>query len=1077
MLDDRAARQRALDPRTSFIVQAPAGSGKTELLIQRYLRLLETVESPNSVVAITFTRKAAGEMRARVVQALRRTEEPEKAHERVTHEIARRVMAHQERLGWDLASNPSQLRMETIDALCASITRQMPWLARFGAPPEITEKALPLYRAAARRTLHQLEGEERAGKPGPVWRLLLHLDNHYQRAETLIADQLEKRDQWLRMIGRTDTADFPEIRRLSEQRLERLIDAHLREIHAHFDADFAASVAKWINETSFPKPHWQELERWRKLRGSLLTDAGIFRKPARDRFSGIEQRDDLRQALHVIAKVPDPVYTDAQWQMTEAVLEVLPVAVGELQMVFRERGMVDFTELSLRALDALGRLNDPSDLALALGDRIEHLLVDEFQDTSYTQFELLERLTAGWAPGDGRTLFLVGDPMQSIYRFRQADVSLFLKAREEGINSLPLEPLQLEVNFRACPSVIHFINEVCGQAFPNQNNPDTGAIAYSRSEGVAGAEEAHAVHHYGFKSQLSEARQTVELLRTLPHENTAILVRARPHLIHIVKLLRREGIRFQAVEIDSLGKRPIIQDLLALTFALLHPADRISWLAVLRAPWCGLTLSDLHAISSAEVSSKEPGPAKPSQLIWDLLATQELSEDGRERIGRIRPALEAALAAKGRAPLRDWVEETWHKIGGWACVRSTAEFEDAAAYFDLLATSEDAGDLQDFRAFREDVGNLFAQPDPQAQGGLQVMTIHKAKGLEFERVILPGIGQPPRREDNELLRWIERDGNTILAPISATGEDKDPVYRYLGHWDQQKSRHETCRLLYVALTRARRELYLLGCVSQNKDGEHAAKSDSFLKALWPAVSRCYLPLDPAKAETADAPSRAICRVVKGWTIPPAVPPVLWTPSSAEPTAPEEITYEWAGDTLRHVGTAVHQYLQRIGRQGLAQWSAERVHALRGAYRSVLANLGVPPSELPEAIERVQAGLLAVLADERGRWILSQHPKAECEYPITGVLEGARYDAVIDRTFVHEEIRWIIDYKTSLHGGGKEKFYDEQVVRYREQLERYARLLQQREDRPVKLGLYFPLLGGWRQWDAPEPQRRQARFAF
>src|SRR5271157_4853024 len=107
MRDDRAARERALDPHTSFIVQAPAGSGKTELLIQRYLRLLETVESPNAVVAITFTKKAAGEMRARVLHALRRTEPPEQAHELVTHAIARRVVAHQERLGWNLASNPS----------------------------------------------------------------------------------------------------------------------------------------------------------------------------------------------------------------------------------------------------------------------------------------------------------------------------------------------------------------------------------------------------------------------------------------------------------------------------------------------------------------------------------------------------------------------------------------------------------------------------------------------------------------------------------------------------------------------------------------------------------------------------------------------------------------------------------------------------------------------------------------------------------------------------------------------------------------------------------------------------------
>ena len=289
MPDDRAARERALDPHTSFIVQAPAGSGKTELLIQRYLRLLETVKSPNAVVAITFTKKAAGEMRARVLQALQRTEAPEKAHEQVTHEIAQRVVAHQERLGWDLVANPSQIRMETIDALCASITRQMPWLARFGAPPEITEKATPLYREAARRTLHRVETEELDGCLGPVSHLLLHLDNNYQQAERLLSEQLEKRDQWLRLIGLTDVHDLAQIRRLSEERLTRLIHAHLEEVHAHFDAEFSAAVAKWMGWAALPEPHPKELSRWQEVRTSLLTEAGIFRKNARDKFAGIDR--------------------------------------------------------------------------------------------------------------------------------------------------------------------------------------------------------------------------------------------------------------------------------------------------------------------------------------------------------------------------------------------------------------------------------------------------------------------------------------------------------------------------------------------------------------------------------------------------------------------------------------------------------------------------------------------------------------------------------------------------------------------------------------------------------------------
>ncbi len=200
MIADSAARLRALDISQSFIVQAPAGSGKTELLIQRYLKLLDTVETPDAVVAITFTRKAAGEMRSRVIKALRAAEkgvEPAAEHERLTFQIAREILEHERRLEWNLLQNPARLRIETIDALCASITRRMPWLARFGAMPEILEKAEGLYREAARNTLSHLEEGNQA-----LADLLLHLDNDFQRAAQLIAQMLAKRDQWLRYIGR-----------------------------------------------------------------------------------------------------------------------------------------------------------------------------------------------------------------------------------------------------------------------------------------------------------------------------------------------------------------------------------------------------------------------------------------------------------------------------------------------------------------------------------------------------------------------------------------------------------------------------------------------------------------------------------------------------------------------------------------------------------------------------------------------------------------------------------------------------------------------------------------------------------
>ncbi len=1062
MTDDRTARARALDTATSFLVQAPAGSGKTELLIQRYMQLLEIVETPEAVVAITFTRKAAAEMRARVLQALHQAESgsaPEQDHERTTFQIARAVLEHDRRLGWNLLDNPAQMRIETIDALCASITRRMPWVARFGAMPEIIEKADALYREAARNTLRHVDDGNEA-----LALILLHLDNDFNAAERLIVQMLEKRDQWLRHTGATS------VRTDLEASLARLIRHRLEELRAAFDPDIAAEIAGLLALERFPGHEREDLPQWNAVADLLLTAAGTWRKRA-DRgqqlvLTQLQSDESTREALRAVRKLPSPQYSDSQWQAMQAAVSVMKLAVAELQLVFREHGSVDFAELAIRASGALGRLDSPTDLALALGHRIEHILVDEFQDTSFTQFQLLEKLTAGWEPGDGRTLFLVGDPMQSIYRFREADVSLLLKAREEGIGSIRFEALTLTANFRSRPEVVSWVNENFQNILPPRDDVDSGAVSYSSSLSAV-AEQGGAVNIHGFLDAQAEADRILELLNTDTTGTTAILVRARPHLAVIVAALKRSRIPFQAVEIDQLGQRPVVEDLMALTFALLHPGDRVSWLAILRAPWCGLALADLYALATAG----------PDNAIWDLLRQRglPLSEDGAARVSRILPELEHALAARGRRPLRDWIESAWLRLGGPACTDETG-LKDAAAYFDLLEGIEQGADLDDFQWFREQVNQLFAQTDVQADGRLQLMTIHKAKGLEFDTVILPGLGERSGSDPQRLLMWLEQGGELLLAPIKESGSDSDPIYDYLERLERRKGEHETARLLYVAATRARRNLHLMGSVRLKDDGSIAEPmSGTFLRLLWPMLSGEFANIARTPvAEPAPQP-RTIRRAPADWKIPAPPPSIRQSPGRIEILEPPRVTFEWVGDRLRYAGTALHGFLQRIAREGLDAWDQTTIRSGRNLYRAVLANLGVPPDDLEEACERVEAGLLATVRDPRGRWILSPHAEAECELPLAGLVDGKLTEAVIDRTFVDEQgVRWIIDYKTGEHTGGDlETFLENEKTRYQEQLERYARLLFQQDQRPIRLALYFPRLGGWREWPAPVILRRQA----
>jgi len=184
--------------------------------------------------------------------------------------------------------------------------------------------------------------------------------------------------------------------------------------------------------------------------------------------------------------------------------------------------------------------------------------------------------------------------------------------------------------------------------------------------------------------------------------------------------------------------------------------------------------------------------------------------------------------------------------------------------------------------------------------------------------------------------------------------------------------------------------------------------------------------------------------------------------------PPGVEFDWASESARHIGTVVHRYLQRMAEEGTAQWNAARVSALRPVLRAALRAQGVPAAELEQAVARVAEALRGVLADKRGQWILdSTHAEATSELRLSAHLDGQVVHVALDRTFVDAQgTRWIVDYKTGTHeGGDREPFLDREQERYREQLERYAKIMAGLDARPVRLGLYFPLLRAWREWAA------------
>ncbi len=1126
---DRAARERARDVTRSFIVQAPAGSGKTGLLIQRVLALLAVVERPEQILAMTFTRKAAAEMRERVLRALLDAAadtpvDPAREYDVATRALADEALANDRRREWQLAANPTRLPIVTIDALATAFARQAPVATGLGALPAFVEDASPLHRAAVRAALAA------AGADDPRWRaLLLHVDNDAESLSALLAHMLARRDQWgalpldetgpalrasLERALRAETDDA--LARLAARvppELARALVAHERYAGDHFDGagenkERADALHALADAGGLPPPTADALAQWRGLADWLLVkSAARFRTekawnatvgfPPKGKGPDAAAREDaiaamrrwvaaaaaipgLAEALHAVRMLPPPCYTDPAWAFVAGTLALLMPLAAQLELVFARAGEADFAEATLRALAALGNAADPGDLLLATDLRIAHILIDEFQDTSWAQLDLVGRLTSGWLQDGSRTLFAVGDPMQSIYRFREARVRIFLDALATGrINDVAVERLQLARNFRSQQPVVAWVNDVFPHVLAAAADPARGDVPYAPVLATRTDADAPAPTVELVADAAEEARAVVRHVRAAQADGAAeiaILVRARTHLAAILPALRAAGIEYAAVDLESLADRLATRDLMTLTRALAQPSDRIAAFALLRAPWCGLTLADLQAVADGT------GTRPVLAALADAAVLARLGDDGRARVARLVAALAPAIAGRGRATLAARVRAAWLALGGPACVDDVLDLDGARQFFALLARHERAGDVPDWRAFADLAARLFAEPPGDAARPVQVMTLHKAKGLEFDTVILPGLARDTAHGDEPPLRWEVReqpDGGRmlLLAPMTArvgVASERDPVYAYLGTLDRAQEDAEAGRLLYVGCTRAKRRLHLLAA-----PGIKAATADaprrwadprkrSALARLWPGIGHLATPATPpaAPAPAGDdvAAAPPLVRLPLDW-VPPASPPPLRVEAVADAGA-RGPPFDWAQATAAAIGTVVHRLFGQIGQEGLPAWSAARIAAARARVVAELAGEGVDPGERAAAADVVLDAVRRTCADPRGQWLFAAaHEDARAEWALAGVQDGAVAHVTLDRTFVSEGVRWIVDFKTGRHEGAEpEAFLDRERERYRPQLERYAAFVRELDARPIRLALYHPLVpGGWRDW--------------
>ena len=844
---DQAARQFAVDPRHNVVLEASAGTGKTRVLVTRYLNLLNADVDPANILAITFTRKAAAEMHERIVRALR--------------EDASRSEAGRRR--WlDLRDRLGEIAISTIDAFCLSLLREFPLEADLDPGFEVADETeVPrLVDLAIDRTLRICLGL--AARDADLALVLAQLGTAKARAG--LAHLLQRRlvargaldrflVRWPRDLTITSACaravtGLQEACRALPGGLEsfvasgpvahpmfRLLAATLRSLPSLPPAD-AAAVRAALDRVR---------EHFLTQDGEPRAEKGPHPPYRAEHCRSAEAWRAHRQAIAAVA--PRVVEVQGVFDrhlnalLARGVRHLFAIAEREYRQTLDERSVLDFTDLVDRARHLLRQMDEFAQSRFRLESRYHHVLVDEFQDTSRAQWELVQLLIRSWGEGFGLvheaplqpTIFVVGDRKQSIYRFRDAEVTVlddaaaFIGRLREGGRPRT----SIRQSLRAGPELLAFVNDVFDEVGQVAGRAD--AFRYGDDDRFpideASLDRGHEVEAPVGLAAANDARECARLVAdeiarlcretTVPDRDTGI---ARPVKSCDIAILFRSRVSHREFE-EALEARGIpayvykglgffdadeIKDLSALMRYLAEPTSAVRAAAFLRSRLVRLSdtgLSRLAPNLAAALTGPEAPPSVPS-----------LDEDDRAVLARTRDSVRSWLALVDRIPPADLVDEI---LAGSAYAfelrgpRRAQAWENVKKLRALVRRIQNRG-YATLARIADHLDRLHAGDESNAVldalEAVNLMTVHAAKGLEFPIVFVvnlaKGIAAPPPP-----VRVVEDAG----------GEPVVTVGRYVPEADEDekaKELEETKRLLYVALTRARSRLYLATVL---KDGRFA----------------------------------------------------------------------------------------------------------------------------------------------------------------------------------------------------------------------------------------------------------------
>tara|TARA_B110000881_G_scaffold221694_1_gene253700 strand:- start:16839 stop:20222 length:3384 start_codon:yes stop_codon:yes gene_type:complete len=1110
--NDDGIRKQALDIEKSFIIQAPAGSGKTELLIQRYLKLLACVTQPEEIVAITFTVKAANEMKQRVLRAITKASsniKPTEDYQIKTHHYANEVLKKDKECKWNLIHAHKRMKILTLDSLCSEIVNKSPVTSKFGFGKKLllNRDLKANYRLAAISTLNLLSNENAETSISDAEKLLMHIDVNLYKYIDYVEKMLARRDQWMDIIGSgvsLNEANYSALRVQLEKNIQSLVADHQSKLIQEFPEQLFLRLSNifnfllvendkftFLSSLSSVKElnSYEHNDSWCLIADLLLTKSGAWRKSL-NKNNGFppaakEEKEEtkeiineasdlnlLRELLHSVRLLPNPHYDAQQWDILIVLFRLLPYAVAELKNIFAQKNTADFIEMADCARLALGDDEFPTDLALIMDYKLKHILVDEMQDTSTRQYQFLESLTRGWEEKDKRTLFLVGDPMQSIFRFRNAQVSQFLISSKKGLGDIPLTFLVLKSNYRSGGILVDQFNQTFKKVLPSSEDLVRGAVTYSEATADPSKINSgeYSIHSLFDKSKEAQAAYTVNIIRNKLKQtagNIAILVRSRPQLTLLLTLLREEKIHYNAVEIDRLTDLPEVIDLLALTRAICHKCDRAAWLGILRGPLLGLTWIDLIALVRGE----------NEKSIWELIQDKSkikvLSKNSQSRLNKFCHIISPYVDPSKMLTLRERVEITWYRLNGPALITNIEQLENIQRFFKAIEAIDVGGSLDDPSELESKIDEIRVTSSDLKEVRINVMTIHKSKGLEFDHVILPSLGAGARASERPVINWMSRPSDSfsddiVISPIGSRDEDK--LHSYIQETSKEGELLELDRLIYVAYTRARESLEVIGNVKtkQTDDGNTLIppSKSSLLGRLWPSLRKTFetnLENENISSDNYIKPksiyTQPILRRINDLYLTPfasKAPSIESFGLDAESITSDNIEYSWVGENAKKSGTIIHRWLYKLSVDKKIP-SLNEVDSFKPMLINWARNIYVKEDQLDNVMKKVYQAMTNVIEDKKNHQIILS--EGFSELPLTGVWENKHYSIIIDRVHIDENNQhWIIDYKTGNHEGGRlSDFIDSEAIRYKDQLTKYAAIYKNYSGLHPKTALYFPNL--------------------